>query len=495
MQRPSLPRSRRVRVISLSSIAAGVAALIAAGALVTTSSAADKPAATPTPVLPSATAQAKVERTPPTVIVIAKETPPPATKQKTLPLGPIAVEPVRVYTGDGDCLNVRPQPGLNNADPRFCVPEGHLLWFYGEAVDADGETWRYALGTGWVAARYTKPDPAAAGAPLPAAFSSVVVFGDLYNNGGGIPAARVNLATGSTAGFEAVPYVAQGIGARAPYTSPDGHYTAYATWDTTPKMTIRTLASGAEVTIPGVYPVAWSDDGRLLINIGDCATGCHYKPGWLEPGDAKMHALDVEADSGSALAWAADGQSVFYSPYPRDGGNGRMPIKRLWLDGRIETVLRALPDGVYAGEMTASPDGASLLLGSATGPIRTVDVASGTLREFPRAPQLPVLGRCGGASGKLSGWLEGEHVVYHESYAASGGNGITIGDLRDGSRRVLPFWSIQELNVVAPHTLSFSTWEGAGDVSFQLSWLLDTDSGVARPVAVGSAPVFLSAEF
>ena len=77
-----------------------------------------------------------------------------------------------------------PGGGLEaNADPRFCVPEGHLLWFYGDAVDADGETWRYALGTGWVAARYTKPDPASwrpKRRPRVGS-SSVVVFGDVYN--------------------------------------------------------------------------------------------------------------------------------------------------------------------------------------------------------------------------------------------------------------------------------------------------------------------------
>ena len=63
------------------------------------------------------------------------------------------------------------------------------------------------------------------------------------------------------------------------------------------------------------------------------------------------------------------------------------------------------------------------------------------LHEFARAPQLPVGGRCGGASGKLSGWLDSAHIIYHESYAAKGSNGITIGDLRDGSRRVLSYWN------------------------------------------------------
>lgn len=490
MQRPSFPRSKRTRVISLSSIAAGVAALVAAGAIVTTSSAADKPTPTPTPVTPTATVSPTPERTPP-LIIIEKPTPEPQPQAKTLPLGPIVAEPARVYTGDGDCLNVRPQPGLKDADPRFCVPEGHLLWFYGEPVSADGETWRYALGTGWVAARYTKPDLTAAAKPIAGGFSAVVVYGDLYNNGSGIPAARVDLTKATTSGLQSVPYIAQGIGARPPYTSSDGRYAAYATFGANlPTLTIRTLANGGEVTIPGAFPVAWSGEGRLLINIGDCANGCRYQPGWLEPGDSTVHKFNVDADNGSAPAWAADGRAVFYSPYP-PGGKGGAPVKRLWLDGRIDTIVAALPEGVYAGEMTASLDGRSLLLGSATGPIRTLDIATGALREFARAPQLPVLGRCGGASGKLSGWLDPTHIVYHESYAASGGNGITIGDVAGGSRRVLPFWSIQELTVVAPHTLSFSTWEGVNDTSFQLSWLLDTDSGVARPVAVGSAPTWI----
>ncbi|MEO6398635.1 MAG: hypothetical protein ABIP13_09230, partial [Tepidiformaceae bacterium] len=125
------------------------------------------------------------------------------------------------------------------------------------------------------------------------------------------------------------------------------------------------------------------------------------------------------------------------------------------------------------------------------GPIRVLDLRSGKVSEIARAPQLPVGGRCGGATGRLSTWLDGTTAIWHESYAAKGNNGITIASVNGGARRVLPFFSIQGLGVVGPGLVSFSTSEWDGKAGFTLSWLLDTKSGEARPVTVGADPTWL----
>jgi hypothetical protein len=102
------------------------------------------------------------------------------------------------------------------------------------------------------------------------------------------------------------------------------------------------------------------------------------------------------------------------------------------------------------------------------------------------------VGRCGGASGQLSTWLDNRTAIWHESYAKKGGNGITIAPVDGGPRRLIPFFTIQDVKVITPALVSFTTSEpGDGGPGFNLTWLLDVQSGEARPVTVGSAAAWI----
>lgn len=395
--------------------------------------------------------------------------------------GMVEAEPHRVYTGDGECLNVRPQPGtLFGGDPRTCVPEGFLLWLYGPAKDVDGMTWRYALGQGWVATQYVQPASDAAAGMDP--FSSVVVT---QQAGSGTASARVH-RSGAVEDLPWLPYFPEGLGAQPAATSPDGRWIAYTRWDgpAGPQLTILDTTTNFAQSYPNLSSLGWSVENKLLVNVSaNCATrGCTNSLGWVRPTDGAVNPIPGSNDFWGA--WTPDGQSVIGQ---RDGNT----IVFLGMDGTRREVAVDIDEGGYLGELTVSPDGTKVLSVSFLGDVRVIDLDSGRMRVLSRAPQLDVGGKCGGSTGKLSAWLDDNTVVWHESYAPKGQNGITIATLDGGIQRVIPFFTIQDLKVPAPGLISFTTWEYADDKPLpQLSWLLDTSTGEARPVAIGAFPTW-----
>lgn len=433
----------------------------------------------PTPAKPLATATASP--TPLTAPAPPPPTPAEAQRAPLLPFGPVAADPVRVVTGDGDCLNVRPQPGTTFAtDPRACVPEGFLLWLYGPEQTVDNEVWRYALGEGWVATRYVKKDttPNAGFGSLKSVLVSQMDGVETF-------VASVEPAGKKTV-LATLPYVPQGIGANPPRVSPSGAYAAFSRQENYASALVLTrLSDGASTTYPKAFPIEWSAGDRLLLRVSrTCPDSCTWVTGWLDPKEGVIHTFDHRVNDWGNITWMPDGQSLIVVTDARS-------VLRVHLDGTIETVVKDLGAESGFGQISVSPDGARLLSGATIGPIRVLDLRSGAVSEIARAPQLPVGGRCGGATGRLSTWLDGTTAIWHESYAAKGNNGITIASASGGARRVLPFFSIQGLSVVGPGLVSFSTAEWANQQSFTLTWLLDTKSGEARPVTVGADPVWL----
>ena len=403
-------------------------------------------------------------------------------RQLLLPFGPVAADPVRVFTGDGDCLNVRPQPGTTFAtDPRACVPEGFLLWLYGPEQNVDNEVWRYALGEGWVAIRYVKPDTTVN--PGFGSLKSVLVS---QMDGVETFVASVQPASQPKA-LATLAYVPQGIGATPPRVSLSGAYAAYDHPDNyAPALIVTRLADGKETKYPKAYAVEWGTGDRLLVRVSaDCPNTCTWVTGWLDPKEGVVHTFEHQVNDWNNVAWMPDGQSFIVITQARS-------VLRVHLDKTIETIKNDLGEDNGFGQISVSPDGSKLLSGATIGPIRVLDLRTGKVTEIARAPQLPVGGRCGGATGRLSTWLDSSTAIWHESYAAKGNNGITIASAAGGARRVLPFFSIQGLSVVGPDLVSFSTYEYTGQTGFMLSWLLDTKSGEARPVTVGADPIWIS---
>jgi hypothetical protein len=462
---------------------AGLMLVVGAGVFMVTgiAGAEDEPTPDTTPVS-TATATPTPTATP------AGPPPPPAGldptdrpdySDKHLPPGPIASDRAIVYTGDGDCLNVRPVPSTQfESDPRFCLHEGEVVYLYGDVVEADGEQWRYALGRGWLATQYVRMEPREFDDRL-GGFDSVSLLDATNDWPGSSGGARMS-ADGR---LERIPDIREpngqpGEGLRF---SPDGDWLAYTLSGPMPLLRIVDLRSGEKRSIDDAAAISWSDDGKLLLSAGGCdATSCKRGAAWMYPWDESPTALSEAIEEYQDLVWAPDGESVV-------GTVAGKQVVRYWLDGTSETLVEQVAEDVWLGELTVSPDGRSLLAGGIAGPLRIVDLESGAISEFERAPQPVQAGnRCGGSIGKLSDWLAGGRIVYHESLAQKGSNGITIGDLRTGRRQVLSFWNIADLDAIGPDLVTFTSFEQMNEVSFQLTWLLDTATGEARPVAVGT---------
>jgi hypothetical protein len=399
-----------------------------------------------------------------------------------VPFGPVAAEPYRVHTGDGDCLNVRPTPGTTfKGDPRTCVPEGFLLWLYGDQVEADGRSWRYALGEGWVATEYVVASPGAATGFGP--FEAVTVS---FNAGQVTRLARIS-SNGSVEELPTIPDAMNGLGDVAPLLSPDGLWAAYgAEVRYVPTLTIRNMVDGSERAYPQVHLDSWSPSNRLLVRINtNCPQQCTWTTGWIDPVEGVVHELTKKQNDWWTLTWASDGESL----YVVEGG----ALLQVWLDGRTREIVPVQPAGseIGWGQLAVSDDGKRLLSSPFQGAIIVVDLQSGAISRVQRATQIAVGGRCGGGGGTLTTWLDEDTVIWHESFAEKGSNGITIADTFGGPRRLIPFFTVSDIRTVAPDLVTFTTWEyienGNG---FSLSWLLDTKTGEARPVTVGASPAW-----
>ena len=416
----------------------------------------------------------------------APSTPPPVPAAANAPVlqedplakafGPVEAEPYRVRTGDGDCLNVRPVPGTTfNSDPRTCVPEGFLLWLYGEPRQADGYTWRWALGEGWVATEYVVPATGAQEGFGP--FEAVTVGAQA---GQVTKLARVS-KDGSITQLPTLPDAIQGVGDQPPLVSPDGRWAAFGHQKGyVPTLTIRDMDTGAERSYPQANPNLWSANNRLLLYVNkDCPYNCSWTVAWLDPEEGLIRKLTDTPNEWCAMTWAPDGKAVYAV------GSGK--LLEVALDGSKRTVASELG----CGQIAVSEDGKRLVSSPFQGDIMVVDLETGAVSRVPRANQIPVGGRCGGSIGTLTTWLDGDTVIWHESYAEKGSNGITISRIDGSARKLIPFFTVSDIRRVAPGLVSFTTTEDPENGQpFPLTWLLDTATGEARPVTVGTTPTW-----
>jgi hypothetical protein len=377
-----------------------------------------------------------------------------------------------VHTGDGDCLNVRPKPGTQFAtEVIYCAPEGQVLWLYGSSTDVDGETWRYALGAGWVATRYVKAAPAAS-ATLPGGLKGGLVWDQE-----GRAFARIG-QSGAVAGTGALNVNGPIV---APTASPDGRLIAFITID--PRGGERTLVvdtGGTEfASIQGQQPVAWHGNLLLLRRNESCSQQCMVLS-LFDRTTGQTRQLSRGALAAGDAAWAPDGQSVIVAA-------GGTTLVRLALDGTPTPLPVKFAEGEGIWSISVSPSGDALLGGGGFGPLQTISLRDGSRATFQRAAPKPVNGGgCGAGMGRLAAFLDATHIVYHEQFAVRGQNGLTIGNLIDGSRRVLPFGNVVDLQVVASGVVGFTTWEQMDGEQRPVSWLLDVASGEARPIAAGA---------
>lgn len=401
-----------------------------------------------------------------------------------VPFGPLAAEPYRVTTGDGDCLNVRPNPGTTfKSDPRTCVPEGFLLWLYGEEKEVDGHKWRYALGEGWVATQYVVPAPGATSGFGP--FKSVTVGSQV----GEVTKLAKVTSNGRVTNLPTIPDGVNGLGDIAPALSPDGNWAAYgAQAGYVPTLTIRDMTTGSETKYAQAHFASWSASNKLLVRVNaNCPSDCSWTTGWIDPREGVVHPLNDTKNDWGRYAWTHDGNSLYV--VDNAGALLNVPLK-----GEPTVILPKLPAGseIAWGQLALSEDGRRLLSSPFQGAIVIIDLQTKAVSRVERAKQILVGGKCGGGgSGSLTTWLDSQTVIWHESYAEKGGNGITISRIDGGSRKLIPFFTVSDIRKVAPSLVSFTTWENPdGKRAFFLTWLLDTNTGEARPVTVGQTPAW-----
>ncbi|MCC7364970.1 MAG: hypothetical protein IT303_11420 [Dehalococcoidia bacterium] len=478
-----------IRAIRASVVVGGAAAGILAGALMAPAQSPNRgneptPTAVTTPS-PSPTAEPATPS--PTPIPTSTATPPPKelipSGPPRLPAGPIAADPVRVATGDGDCLNVRLTPGTTfGGDPRVCVPDRTLLWLFGDPVTVDGEQWRYALGQGWVAIAYTRPDPSVVPVAPPSGEAIVlhstsdIAMEILRVDGDGRPLRP---------GFE-LPNVQQGIGGVIPHFSPGGRWaTGFNTTERGSSIVLADTISGVQQEYRDAYPLDWSAGGRLLASYGwACSGPCKPAFAIIDPATGELTTIPLPETISPQGIWDADGRTIIAV------GTDYRSLYRVSPDGTASPIANAFDEG-GVGQLVLGPDGRSLLMNAFLGPLRILDLETGAIRQVPRAEQIPVGGKCGGSIGNLAAWVDADTLIYHESYARKGENGITIAELSNGTRRIVPYFSVRDIRAVGPNTATFSTQEYVGDMVFEVAWLLDLRNGDARPFTSGGAVAWL----
>ena len=255
-------------------------------------------------------------------------TPTPAPPPKLTVGEPVRADPVLVYTGDGDCLNVRPTPGTQfEVQPFTCVPEGTLLWLYGPAQQIGEYTWRYALGAGWIATQYTRPTTAPA---LPTTSQKALAVWhrepESATTGKGLlSVARLDAGTGQVLGrLQLTDSLAPD-----PIISPSGRFAAVTTQD---GLRIVRLDTGEVKVLKNIAGVQWSARDNLLVRAPNSAQASWYNS---ETGELTPITKTGEREDG--MVWAADGGSVYTCIDKK--------LVRVFLDGRRQEISY-FPEGV-----------------------------------------------------------------------------------------------------------------------------------------------------
>ncbi|MGH2626240.1 MAG: TolB family protein, partial [Anaerolineales bacterium] len=290
--------------------------------------------------------------------------------------------------------------------------------------------------------------------------------------------------SGRVAPAGSIEYRQWGIGGGQPSLSPDGRYVAVTTsTDSGSSLTlvVRHLESGSEYRFPGMGEGPWSADGKMLV-VPPCwgDNPCDFSFGVLDTSTGEITKYTIPGEKQVNASWLPDGSGVVAMA-------DCLRAYEVSLGGSVRAISE-FPEGQnWCGGLILAPDKSFGLAGGSYGPLRILDLASGSVREFARAKQIvEPAGKCGGSIGRLVDVLDRDRIIYHESLAAKGSNGITIGDLRTGKRQVLSFWNIADLEVIGKDRVTFTSFEQMEDLSFQLTWLLDTSTGEARPIAVGT---------
>jgi hypothetical protein len=340
-----------------------------------------------------------------------------------------------------------------------------------------------------VAIRYTRPsEPPRLAVPGAKAITLWQEAANGRDPGLELVVRQLDLASGATSEPASYIHAEYGIGGRNPEVSPSGRFIAFANNDEFTGGSVRnTTVIGSTTSrethvIRDAYPGAWGPGDRLLVTfITDCTDGCTYTPGWVDAATGAEQRFErFSSRNGIGLAWSGDGKWI----YLQQGTPELWRVDAATGEATLQPITLPANAGLY--EAATSPSGRQFLLGSGFGPINILDVQAGTVSTFERAPQRELPGKCGGTFSRTNGWLDETHIFYHERSSSNRQDGITVGDIRTGARRVLPFFNVQDLSSPAPGFLSFATWAGYDDLAFHVTFLVDVASGDSVPIATGA---------
>jgi len=518
-------------MLRLLPVAAAIVALAVTGAFAILPASSQSPSTTPSPSpepSPSAVPTWIPLETPPATVFIPAETPaplawsPPDWYAGTLRPGVW----VRI-TGTDSCLNVRAGRGLYQHQPEGdidmpvlnCLPDGFVGqlsfgpnndWSPGQElpIQADGYSWWYVLGQGWVADEWLA-FVQEGGSPFP-------VRPEL-SGAGLIAFARADgvwlaSADGSSARLIYPVDNEKSASVGAIRWSPDGRLIAVGInrWDkqgiNASATEIIDLDDGLVAEYPGLTDANWSPDGRYLSALRFSTNpGAGSTPVIFDMTTSSETPVGPSTYYSRSPEWAPDGSAVAFIcwsnfwqeslpdgtivDHSNDCGGDGVRIVSL-ADGSARVILPVDTAGVLRYDSPAwSPDGTLIAVyetGGECGGYALIDVASGTRSSCLPLPQVSSFGfgGCGGFSESgASDWSpDGQTLAYHWQFKA-GQNGVALVNVASGERRMI--LSTQASSISFSGDGAHLTFESSGYV-----WTADSDASDVQRLTDGWAPAW-----
>ncbi len=433
---------------------------------------------------------------------------------------------VTVNAGEGDCLNARNQPSLQNeyVIVQNCLPHGFEGYITGEAIEADGYWWWYLAGTGWVAEDYLvvigERDLRTA-APALADLADRIAFfrdGDIWVMNADASDQRMVEDTP----VEPDSYLQQDL-----RWSPDGTMLSYnvsRTVDGGEPQTFRTTTDLHVLDVPAdglatsrvfenAFGGGWSPDSTRTGIIAepalwDMGSGAAGVPALLDVRDGgRLVYGSQRASQQDAPTFNHDGTLLLLTYQAMDGGSvsGEAAILVWDLDGN-EVHRIAQPAGnAFYSRPRWSPVADQIAFHvseydettQVSSPRYVVyDISAGAIIDSVASPRASekIGGGCGGGDMWRMEWSrDGRRLLYDFSMGETGANGVWVWDVAIGDQRVIPAAQAGPASPAAGGWFAFAA-SGSYSSSGPSSYIFAGNDGGGAPLLLtdGSQPAWWS---
>lgn len=363
---------------------------------------------------------------------------------------------VRVNAGEGDCLNARNQPGLENEwmIVNTCLPHGFEGYLVGEAQYADGHWWWFVAGTGWVAEDYlvfvrdeqirARTLPQLAGKGRIAFIRRDAEYrSELWVMNADGSGQRLVRAARPDEWINDIDWTPNGDALTFSSQRGDGSQA----WDV---HIVPIDAPQNEIVVENAFGLAWAPDGLSFGTIAEPLVDGMSGGAKGLPAIVDMRSLERRVLSDKPFwmqlppAFNYDGSKLMYTYSSDDAEDPAPRIVITDLNG-AEISRVAMAADSYFGSPRWSPvdDRIEFHVGSSTGqPQYAVwDVHRADYVAAARVPQASdkIGGRCGGWNMWSAAWSrDGRKLYYSFAMGETGANGIWVWDVESGRQSLAP---------------------------------------------------------